>query len=64
MTLALKKKLRLIKLEKSELRPKAEIFDWHLKKPHRAFKAKAKTQKMRPCKLRGGTDEHEVLEAA
>ncbi len=64
MSLALKKKLKLVKLKTSNLRPKSEIFDWHEKDLHKAFKPSRKTKKMNPKRLRGGTDEHETLEAA
>ena len=64
MALPLRKKLKLMKLTSSNLRPKSEIFDWHEKDLHKAFKPEAKTKKLRPSKIRGGTDEHDTLKAA
>ena len=53
MTLPLRKKLKLMKLTSSNLRPKSEIFDWHEKDLHKAFKPEAKTKKLRPSRIRG-----------
>ena len=64
MSLKLRKKLKVVKLKTSDLRPKSEIFDWHEKDLHKAFKPCPKTKKMSPKRLRGGTDEHDTLKAA
>lgn len=64
MSLLLRKKLKAVHLKTSELRPKSEIFDWHEKDLHKAFKPCPKKKKIKPKRLRGEVDEHDTLKAA